>query len=106
MKYTWRGRGIHSAVSGVQDSQDSSFKLISRDGTLDSIDIGYYWFSWILSVAVNYQNDKYFENGLVMGSAYCKYYAGLVETPKSCFKRKPGPLSDTLQAGACVFPDF
>ncbi len=39
-----------------------------------------------------------------MGSADCRHYAGSVETPKICFKRKPGPLSDTLQAGACVFP--
>ncbi len=41
-----------------------------------------------------------------MGYADSKYYAGLVETPKVVFKHKPGPLSDTLQAGACVFPPF
>ncbi len=34
------------------------------------------------------------------------YYAGLVETPVSCLKRKPGPLSDILQAVACIFPPF
>ncbi len=47
-----------------------------------------------------------FENGLVMGSADCQYYAGLVITPKNCFERKPGPLLDTLPAGAYVFPPF
>ncbi len=34
------------------------------------------------SVAVNHENDTCFENGLVMGYAVCKYYSGLVETPK------------------------
>ena len=48
----------------------------------------------------------HFENGLVMGSADCLYYAGLVKTPEKLFKRKLGPLPDTLQAGACVFPPF
>ncbi len=42
----------------------------------------------------------------VMGYADCKYFAGLVETSKVVSKRKPGPLSDTLQAGACIFPPF
>ena len=41
-----------------------------------------------------------------MGSADCLYYAGLVKTPEKLFKRKLGPLPDTLQAGACVFPPF
>ncbi len=50
-------------------------------------------------VAVNHENDTYLENGLVMGYADCKYYAGLVEPSK-------GPLSDTLQAGTCIFPPF
>ena len=44
-----------------------------------------------------------FENGLVMGSAGYSYYAGSDKTLKSCFKSKLSPLSDTLQAGACVF---
>ncbi len=47
-----------------------------------------------------------FGNGLVMGSVDCIYYAGLVKTPKKLFKRELGPLPDTLQAGACVFPIF
>ena len=34
------------------------------------------------AVAVNRENDICFENGHVMGYADCKYYAGLVETPK------------------------
>ncbi len=36
----------------------------------------------------------------MIGFADYVHYAGLVKTPKSCFKRKPGPLPDTLQAGA------
>ena len=41
-----------------------------------------------------------------MGSADCLYYAGLVKTPEKLFKRTLGPLPDTLQEGACVFPPF
>ena len=58
------------------------------------------------SVAANHENDTFFRNGLVMGSADCINYAGLVKTPGKLFKRKLGPLLDTLQAGACVFPPF
>ena len=47
-----------------------------------------------VTVAVNHENDTYFENGLVMGYA------------ESSFNRKPGPLSDTPQAGAGLFPPF
>ena len=57
-------------------------------------------------VAVNHENETYFENGLVMGYADCKCYAGLVETLKVVSNCKPGPLSDALQAGACIFPPF
>ncbi len=57
-------------------------------------------------VANNRESDTCVGKGLVMGYADCKYYVGLVETSKSCFKRKHSPLSDTLQAGACVFPPF
>ena len=57
-------------------------------------------------VAVNHENDTCFGNGLVMGSADCPYYAGLVKTTEKLFKRKLGPLPDTLQAGACIFPPF
>ncbi len=53
----------------------------------------------VLVVAVNSENDTYFENGPVMGYADCKYYAGLVETSKVV---SIGPLSDTLQAGASL----
>ncbi len=59
-----------------------------------------------VDVAVNYENDTCFGNRLVMGSADCLYYAGLVKTPEKLFKRKLGPLPDTLHAGACVFPPF
>ncbi len=41
-----------------------------------------------------------------MGSADCRYYAGLVKTPEKLLKHTLGPLPDTLQAGACVFPPF
>ena len=41
-----------------------------------------------------------------MGQADCINYAGLVETLEKSLKRKLGPLPDTLQAGACVFPPF
>ncbi len=34
-------------------------------------------------VAVNHENDTCFENGIVMGYADCKYFAGLVEAPKA-----------------------
>ena len=57
-------------------------------------------------VAANHENDTCFGNGLVMGSTDCINYAGLVKTPEKLFKRKLGPLPDTLQAGACVFPPF
>ena len=60
----------------------------------------------VLSVAVNNENDTCFGNGLVMGSTDCINYVGLVKTLEKLFKRKPGPLPDTLQAGACVFPPF
>ncbi len=33
---------------------------------------------WLVCVAVIRENDTYLENGLVMGYADCKYYAGLV----------------------------
>ncbi len=52
---------------------------------------------------VSRENDTYFENGLVIGYADSKCYAGLVEILKSNFIRKPGPLSDTLQPCACIF---
>ena len=35
-----------------------------------------------MPVAANHENDTFFENGLVMGSADCVNYAGLVETPQ------------------------
>ena len=38
-----------------------------------------------LSVAANHENDTCFENGLVMGSADCMYYVGLVKTPEKLF---------------------
>ena len=59
-----------------------------------------------MSVAVNRENDTCFGNGLVMGSADYMYYAGLGKAPEKLFKRKLGPLPDTLQAGACIFPPF
>ncbi len=59
-----------------------------------------------LHVAANHENNTCFGNGLVMGSADCINYAGLVETLEKFFKRKLGPLPDTLQAGACIFPPF
>ncbi len=40
----------------------------------------------IMFVAVNRENDTCFGKELVMGSADCKYYAGLVETPKVVLK--------------------
>ncbi len=43
-------------------------------------------------VAVKHENDKYFENRLVMGHTDCKCNAGFVETLKIVSKRKPGPL--------------
>ena len=36
-------------------------------------------------IAVNYENDTCFVNGLVMGSADCPYYVGLVKTPERLF---------------------
>ena len=48
--------------------------------------------------AANHENDTCFGNGLVMGSADCKGHAGLAKTPEKLFRRKPGPLPDTLQA--------
>ena len=41
-----------------------------------------------------------FGNRLVMASADCINYAGIVKTLEKLFKRKLGPLPDTLQAGA------
>ncbi len=60
----------------------------------------------LVVVAVKRENDTCFGNGLVMGSADCLYYAGLVKTPEKLFKLKLGPLPDRLEAGACVFPPF
>ena len=37
-------------------------------------------------VAVNHENDTCFGYGLVMGSADCLYYAGLVKTPEKLFQ--------------------
>ncbi len=65
-----------------------------------------YHYVRIMIVAVNHENDTCFGNGLVMGSADRLCYAGLVKTPEKLFKCKPGSLSDTLQASACVFPLF
>ena len=42
----------------------------------------------------------------MIGSADCINYAGLGKTLEKLFKRKLGPLPDTLQAGACIFPVF
>ena len=39
-----------------------------------------------------------------MGLADCINKAGLVEILEKSFKRKLGPLTDTLQADACIFP--
>ena len=41
-----------------------------------------------------------------MGLADCINLAGLAKILEKPFKRKLGPLPDTLQAGACVFPPF
>ena len=41
-----------------------------------------------------------------MGLADCINIAGLAKILEKPFKHKLGPLSDTLQAGACVFPTF
>ncbi len=57
-------------------------------------------------VAANHENDTCFGNGLVMGSADCIVYAGLVKTLERLFKRKLGHLPDKLQAGPCIFPPF
>ena len=57
-------------------------------------------------VAANHENDTCFGNRIVMGSADCINYAGLVKTLENLFKRNIWPLSDTLQAGACIFPPF
>ncbi len=43
---------------------------------------------------------------LVMGLADCINYVGIVKTLEKSFKRKLGPLQDTLQADACIFPSF
>ena len=40
------------------------------------------------SVAANHENDTCFGNGLVMGSADCIDYTGLVKTLEKLFKRK------------------
>ncbi len=36
-------------------------------------------------VAANYENDTSFGNGLVMGSADCINYSGIVKTPEKLF---------------------
>ncbi len=41
----------------------------------------------------------HFGNRLVIGFTDCINYAGLVKTLEKLFKRKLGPLPDTLQAG-------
>ncbi len=41
-----------------------------------------------------------------MGLADCINLAGLAKILEKQFKRKLGPLPDTLKAGACVFPPF
>ena len=58
----------------------------------------------IIIVVANHENDTCFGSRLVMVSADCINYAGLVKTLETLFKRKLGPLPDTLQAGACIFP--
>ncbi len=58
------------------------------------------------AVVANRENETCFENGLVMGFADCVNLAGLVITLERLFKRKLGPLPDSLQAGACIFPPF
>ena len=60
----------------------------------------------MVAVAANHENDTCFGNGLVMGSADCINCAGLVKTLEKLFRRKLGPLPDTLQAGDCVLPPF
>ncbi len=59
----------------------------------------------MINVAANHLNDTCFANRLVMGFEDC-IYTGLVKTLEKLFIRKLGPLPDTLQAGACVFPPF
>ena len=60
----------------------------------------------VVLVAANHENDTCFWNGLVMGLADCVNQSGLVKTLKKSLKGKLGPLLDTLQAGACIFPPF
>ncbi len=60
----------------------------------------------IETVAANHENDSCFPNGLVMGLADCIDYARLVKPLEKSSRCKLGPLPDTLQAGACVFPPF
>ncbi len=59
----------------------------------------------VLNIAANHEKDTCFGNGLVMGSADCVNYAGLVKTLEKLFKCKLGPLPDTMQAGL-YFPAF
>ncbi len=54
-------------------------------------------------VAVSRKYDTYFGKGLVMGYADCKCSSVWLKH-QSSFNRKLGPLSDTLQAGAWLFP--
>ena len=56
-------------------------------------------------VTANRENDM-FCSRLVMGLADCINLAGLAKILEKPFKRKLGPLPDTLQAGACVFLPF
>ncbi len=87
------------------------FKYLERKQLTDILIGGYgssvqYLSKLFNHVAANHENDTCFENGLVMGSADYMYYAGLVKHQEGCFKCKIGPLSDTLQADACLFLPF
>ncbi len=53
-----------------------------RPTHVDTFCLARLFFLFICNVAVNHENDTCFENGLVMGYADCKCYAGLVETSK------------------------
>ncbi len=59
-----------------------------------------------LVVAANNENDTCFWNGLVRGIADCINYAGLDKILQKSLTCQFGPLPDTLQAGACIFPPF
>ena len=88
----------------------SRYCIIPNKGTPPkhplTLRVGFSYISCLLCVAVNHGYDTYFGNGLVMGYADCKCFAGLIETSKVVSIVNLGLCQTHCKQSARLFPPF